>query len=85
MDTITIPVKEYKRLLRVDRRVEETEKKKGFADVAFGILREKTSWVSPMRVHAFPFSFVGSGRSRGTESGKIAERHDEALADAFSA
>lgn len=39
MDTITIPVKEYKRLLRTGGKVEGAEKKKGFADTAFGILR----------------------------------------------
>lgn len=40
MDTITIPVEEYKRLLRAGRRVGGTEKKKGFADAAFGIVRD---------------------------------------------
>lgn len=39
MDTITIPVKEYKRLLRIGGGAEEVEKKKGFVDAAFGILK----------------------------------------------
>ncbi|OGZ96732.1 MAG: hypothetical protein A3J10_03470 [Candidatus Sungbacteria bacterium RIFCSPLOWO2_02_FULL_54_10] len=40
MDTITIPITEYKRLLRAGRRDEKADKKKGFADAAFGILRD---------------------------------------------
>lgn len=40
MDTITIPVKEYKRLVGAGGRAEGAEKKKRFVDAAFGILRD---------------------------------------------
>lgn len=55
MNTITIPVKEYRRLLRADRRVEDAEKKRGFADAAFGVLKDgfgkgsSVSYVSKLR------------------------------------
>lgn len=88
MDTITIPVKEYKRLLRVDKvgRVESSKKRQGFDDAAFGALKEQEPEIlHTRRARAFSLSFIGSGRSRGKGSGEIAERHDEALAGAFHA
>ena len=39
MDTVTIPTKEYRRLLEA-KRVGERKKSKGFSDVAFGVLKD---------------------------------------------
>jgi hypothetical protein len=39
MDTITIPTKEYRRLLEAKRTV-DSKRRKGFSDPAFGVLKD---------------------------------------------
>lgn len=78
--------------IQLDEKTYEALRKKAFqenrsmADIIRSVLHERLDVSSEQtKRNSSAFAFVGSGRSQGKDSGDIAQRHDEALADAFEA
>lgn len=75
--------------IQLDERTFERMRERAFrerisiAEVIRRLLTEQTIEIPHTRPHVTPFSFVGSGRSRGRGAGNIAVRHDEELTDAY--
>lgn len=64
-------------------RTKAFEERSSVAEIIRRMVRQYTQKSGIEKCTDPSFSFVGSGRSRGKGSGKIAERHDEEIAGAI--